>query len=221
VVSPNFFTFLGITPAIGRGLASDARAHQWAPEAVISYRFWQSRFDGDPGVIGRTIHLNTYPFTIVGVSPDSFFDVTRGQDPELRIPVLPDGSELAQISEISGAGGRRMSVLARLRPPMTMQQAEAAANNHFQQWLRSTSLTSSQHARYGQARVRPAGSGWQGSVATFRTPLFVLFGLVVIVLLIACANVASMSIARAVARHRELAIARRSVPVAAVSFASC
>ena len=202
-VSSNYFSFLGITPVLGRDFSSDVRAGRWAAEVIISYRFWQRRFGGDPTVIGRTVRLNTYPFTIVGVSPDSFFDTTRGRDHELRIPLLPDGQSLAQINLLDGSGARRMFVLGRLRASMTAAQSEAAANTQLTEWLRSAS---SAQRVYRTARVRPAASGWPGGLEVFRLPLFVLFGLVLVVLLIACANVASLLIARAVARQREIAV---------------
>src|SRR5262249_38404732 len=78
VVSPNFFTALGVAPIIGEGFAPEVRAGHWAPEVVLSYRFWKRRFAGDPSVIGRTVRLNASPFTIVGVSAPAFYDVTRG-----------------------------------------------------------------------------------------------------------------------------------------------
>jgi hypothetical protein len=104
VVSPGYFEVLGVPPILGQAFTPEVRRGHWAPEAVLSYHFWKRRFGGDPTIVGRTIRLNTYPFTIVGVSPPSFSGLVRGTDYELRIPILPDGQEAGQINEISGAG---------------------------------------------------------------------------------------------------------------------
>jgi len=89
VVSPDFFGVLGVQPFLGQNFTPELRNGHWAAETVLSYNFWQRRFRGDPTVISQTIHLNTYPFTIVGVSPPSFYGLVRGTDYELRIPLLP------------------------------------------------------------------------------------------------------------------------------------
>src|SRR5467141_1593682 len=73
VVSPDYFDFVGIPTFLGEPFTSDVRQGKWAAQTVLSYTFWQRRFGGDPRVIGQTVHLNTYPFTIVGVSPPGFF----------------------------------------------------------------------------------------------------------------------------------------------------
>src|SRR5256884_593987 len=78
VVSPNFFAFLGIRPALGQGFSVGVQKGQWAPEVVLSYRFWQRRFGSDPHVLGHSIRLNNYPFTIVGVSPQDFYSLVVG-----------------------------------------------------------------------------------------------------------------------------------------------
>src|SRR6059036_3364331 len=91
VVSPNFFAFLGIRPALGQGFSVGVQKGQWAPEVVLSYRFWQRRFGSDPHVLGHSIRLNNYPFTIVGVSPQDFYSLVVGFDPELRVPEMPRG----------------------------------------------------------------------------------------------------------------------------------
>ena len=83
------------TPAVQEG--------HWAAEAVISYNFWRRRFSGDPAVIGKTIWLNTHPFTIVGVSPASFSGLERGTDFEVRIPILPPGAQIREIGLIGGS----------------------------------------------------------------------------------------------------------------------
>ena len=113
-VSPNFFTALGVAPILGQGFTPETRAGRWAPEVVLSYRFWKRRFAGDPGVIGRIIQLNTHPFTIVGVSSPAFFDLNRGFEPELRLPVLPLGRRLSQIELIGGSPGYGVATMAHL-----------------------------------------------------------------------------------------------------------
>jgi hypothetical protein len=107
-VTPNYFSFLGVRTILGQPFSDPVRAGQWAAEAVISYRFWKNRFGGDPSVVGRVIHLNTYPFVIVGVSDPTFYDLSRGLDPELRIPRMPDGQSLAQIELVGGNGALRL-----------------------------------------------------------------------------------------------------------------
>lgn len=171
VVSSNFFTFLGIEPILGQGFTGDVRAGRWAPEAVLSYRFWKRRFAGDPGVVGRVIHLNAYPFTIVGVSPPSFFDLTQGFDPELRVPILPDGRELSQIRLLSGSMTRSMAAMARLTRTRTITQAEGAADEQFQEYLRTTGLPAGWTRRDGHVRLLTGSTGWSGQLGQFHAPL--------------------------------------------------
>lgn len=205
-VSPNYFQFLGVEPMLGQSFTPEVRAGRWSAETVLAYSFWKRRFGGDRNVIGRTIHLNTYPFKIVGVSPPSFFGVTQGSDFELRIPILPAGQTLKEIHEITGVPGHAANVMARLRPGMTIEQAEARAEAQFQRYLRSSSLNKGGRASLRHLRVLPAERGWPGDLAQFERPLWVLLWVVAAVLMIACANVANMLLARATARRRELAV---------------
>src|SRR6266446_1228468 len=206
VVSPNFFSLLGVQPILGEGFTPEVRSGHWAPEAVLSYNFWRRRFGGDPTIIGRAIRLNTCAFTIVGVSPPSFFGLVRGTDYELRIPILPEGQENARISQISGRPQRWLNVVARLKAGMSISQAEAAADAQFQEFLRAAPVGVFRNAGLRHLRISPGARGDYEYVHPFDTPLYVLLVLVGIVLLIACGNVASMLLARATAREREIAV---------------
>jgi len=205
-VSPNYFTALGLHPALGRGFSAEIQAGRWTAEAVLSYRFWQSRFGGAPGVVGQTIHLNTHPFTIVGVLPASFYDLERGFEPELRIPLMPIGQRLPQLDLLSGSLDRRITVIARLNTSVTAAQAEGAADGQLQAWLGTTALPYVPRQQYRHVRLAAVDADWGGILSEFRAPLLVLLTLVALVLFIACANVANMLLARGIARHRELAL---------------
>jgi predicted permease len=206
VVSPDYFGAVGVTPMLGQPFTAEVRNGQWAAEAVLSYAFWQQRFGGDPGVIGKTIRLNTYPFTIVGVTPPSFFGTVRGSNYELRVPILPDGRELAEMEEASGSPARWLGVRARLQPGVTPAQAESAADAAFQEFLRTTTIRRFQNAGLRHLRVVPDPRGDDEYTRTLQTPLDVLLVLVAILLLIACSNVANMMLARTTARAHEFAI---------------
>ena len=205
-VSPNFFSVLGLTSALGQGFTPEVRAGRWRAEAVLSYNFWKRRFGGDPNVIGRTIRLNAYPFTVVGVSPAAFLDVVQGLDPEVRIPVLPEGSELAQIDLASGAATSPTLAIMRLAPGVTMTQAAAMLNSRLPEFIRSTSNPMVHRDLWKRIHLASGAQGLSGQLDQFRQPLIMLLALAATVLLVACANVAGMLLSRANARQRELSI---------------
>ena len=205
VVSPNYFDLLGVKMFLGQGFTPDLRNGHWAPEAVLSYGYWMRRFGGDPSVLGRTIHLNTYPFLIVGVSDPGFTGFDRGTNYELRIPILPDGQSLTQINEISGKQDWT-GVIARLSPGVTIAQAKAAWSAQFQHYLQTTSNTRLRRIGFRGIDVLPAGRGFERWVEPISTSLYVLLILAVAVLAIACFNVANMFLARGTTREREFAI---------------
>jgi predicted permease len=204
VVSPNFFTFLGIRPVLGEGFSQGVQKGRWAPEVVLSYRFWQRQFHGDPRVLGRSVRLNGYPFTIVGVSPSNFYSLVRGFDPELRLPRLPPGQELSQIRLLSNPDAEQ--TMARLKPGVSMTQAEAATDAECQRLLQESPSVQHRASPTRHVRLLPGDRGWEGDLVQFRSPLLILFGLAGLVLLIASTNLASMLLARSAGRQREFAL---------------
>jgi predicted permease len=204
VVAPDYFGILGVRPMLGRTFTPT-----WAPEAVLSYRFWRNRFGGDPSVLGRTIRLNTRSFTIVGVAPPEFYGTTRGRDFELYLPVLPAGVELRELSILSAAPEDWVDVMARLRPGATAAEAQATVDAQLHEFLQThpSFVRRFEKAGIRRARVLPGDRGFvEEDVQGFSTPLYTLLALAALVLLIACANVASMLLARSAARSREFAI---------------
>jgi hypothetical protein len=175
-----------LKPFLGEGFTRDVRAGRWAAETVLSYRFWMRRFGGDPRVIGKVIHVNTSPFTIVGVSPPTFQDLVPGYDPDLRMPVMADGQRLRESQMLTGP----LSIgMARLIPGVSMVQAETVTDALFQNFLRTTASAQVRSAGYRRVRVTHGSHGLTGDLVQFQAPLFVLLALVGVVLLIACANI--------------------------------
>ena len=203
VVSPNFFAFLGVRPVHGQGFSVGVQKGQWAPEVVLSYRFWQRRFGSDPQMLGHNIRLNNYPFAIVGVSPPDFYSLVVGFDPELRVPEMPRGQSLSQSELLSSPYAE---IMARLNPGIGIAQAEAATDAACQQFLRDHQLDRHEVNPARHIRLVPGGRGWQGDLRQYRTSLLVLVGLAGVVLLVTAFNLTGMLLARATTRRRELAV---------------
>src|SRR5438552_4859773 len=174
VVSPNFFAFLGVRPVHGQGFSVGVQKGQWAPEVVLSYRFWQRRFGSDPQMLGHNIRLNNYPSAIVGVSPPDFYSLVVGFDPELRVPEMPRGQSLSQSELLSSPYAE---IMARLNPGIGIAQAEAATDAACQQFLRDHQLDRHEVNPARHIRLVPGGRGWQGDLRQYRTSLLVLVGL--------------------------------------------
>jgi predicted permease len=209
IVSPNYFQVLGVRPAAGRAVGAEQAAPGGEPVVVISHALWQRRFGGDPAIVGRSIRVNARPFTVIGVAPEGFAGAFRGLLTDVWVPA-PFGS-LVGFSEsaLTSRGSRGLLLYARLKPGVTIEQAQARMSVVARQLTAAYPRSWTDVTRQGRrisllpekaTRVPPQIRGPALGFAAL------LMGTVGLVLLVCCANVAGLLLARAAGRLKEVGI---------------
>ncbi len=205
---------LGLRPAAGRLLVPSDSGRSGAEAqavAVLSYSAWQRRFGGAPSAIGQTLRIEGTPFTIVGVTPPGFFGVSVGVPVDVTIPLtmLPRLRE-DEGQALTDPGQSWLEIMGRLKPGVSVAEADAAFQTLWPEILRVTSegVTPSFRPRYLKftSGLEPGVSGTSPVRTQFRDALWLLFGLVALLLVVACATVANLMLAAASGRHQELSL---------------
>ena len=202
-VTGAFFKTLGLQPAIGRLLGPDDDRADAPGMAVISWAYWQRRLNGNPAVLGQSVLLNNAPATIVGVAPPAFFGLQVGLNPDVWLPTAME-PRTQQPSRLTD-GSLTVRVMGRLRPGVSRAQAQAEMRALDQPRIEEL-VKRAAFWNNVQLLVEPAAAGFAGPREVFSGPLVMLMAVVAVLLLIACANVAALLLARASARQREIAV---------------
>lgn len=206
IVSGNYFDLLGVPMAAGRGfLPEEDRTRDSHPVAVISHQLWQRQFGGDPQIIGQTVSLNNHTFSIVGRTPEGFSGANAGLVVDLWVPLMMQAAVIPQRQWLDDRNTHWLRfVIARLRPGVSLAQAQARCDAVMRDLV---ATYPDSHLGKGLAVYSEAKAGLHPSVrGAFVGFLTLMFGVVGFVLLLACANVAGLYLARSAARSKEIAI---------------
>jgi predicted permease len=210
LVSGNYFDVLGVRPTLGRSLVPEDDTVSASPAAVISYRYWTSAFARNPTAIGSPVDINGTAFTIVGVAPPGFFGETLNPEtPDFWLPIAKQPQVTRYVSMLQATSIRWLFLIGRLKPGVSHRQAEAALTVQMRQFLSAhagdhPSEETAKAIAHARIELTSAATGISFLRFVYTKPLYVLLGIALLVLLVACTNVANLLLARATARHREI-----------------
>jgi predicted permease len=218
LVSGTYFSALGVIPALGRILTpEDDRVPSGHPFVVLNYNYWKTRFAGDPQIVGKTLNLNNYNMTVVGVAQAGFDGVELGRSPKIFIPIMMQAQIIVGNPEdmLKQRRNRWVNAFGRLKPGLSQQQAKAA----LQPFMHSMLEMEVQQKEFSRASkydrdeflkcwidVLPGSQGRSYTRGQLTTPLWVLMATTGAVLLIACANLANLMLVRGSSRVKEIAV---------------
>ena len=217
LVSGSYFPLLGVQPALGRLLTpDDDKAVGESPVVVLSHGYWVTRFNADPAVVNKTMIVNGQSLTIVGVAPRGFEGTTLGTQPEVFVPITLRGlmEPLFRAREFANRRSYWVYVFARLRPGVTIDEARTGINVPYKNIINQVEaplqrgMSDQTMARFKakEAGVEPGFRGQTSVRSEAQQPLTMLLGVTALVLIIACANIANLLLARAAGRASEMAV---------------